>query len=214
MHTFTLYNCAYRENARNTYYPNRIAVSSAEDLRGAVMYDHVAALYRDNRRGRHSHEQRADSPCEKGRDLRMEDVPRFLPTESEAGHRAGTAVRSNLRRRRTGTGDAAFHRCEIIHRVHDHHFGDRPVRIRHRHLHLRHAFAVREHCERDAGQRCESGAGAHPADAGHGGDLGSMGSTSVASPWNLPAGDAVRTDAAGLPVRQDIRSDFPDIGTK
>ena len=51
MHTFTLYNCAYRENARNTYYPNRIAVSSAEDLRGAVMYDHVAALYRDNRRG-------------------------------------------------------------------------------------------------------------------------------------------------------------------
>lgn len=50
MHTFTLYKCAYRVNKHNAYYPQRVKVSSAEDLRGVVMNDHVAATYRNNHR--------------------------------------------------------------------------------------------------------------------------------------------------------------------
>lgn len=50
MHTFTLYKCAYRVNKHNAYYPQRVKVSSAENLRGVVMNDHVAATYRNNHR--------------------------------------------------------------------------------------------------------------------------------------------------------------------
>ena len=50
MHTFTLYKCAYRVNEHNAYYPQKVKISGAEDLRGVVMYDHVAATYRNNHR--------------------------------------------------------------------------------------------------------------------------------------------------------------------
>ena len=48
--SFTLYTCGERENLRNTIYPHKVTVLSADDLSGAVVNDHVAALYRNNHR--------------------------------------------------------------------------------------------------------------------------------------------------------------------
>lgn len=49
--SFTLYASAYRENVQNVYYPQKVVVSNADDLTGAVVHDHVAAMYRGNHRG-------------------------------------------------------------------------------------------------------------------------------------------------------------------
>lgn len=48
--SFTLYTCPFRDNLNNAYYPNKVTVTNANDLSGAVANDHVAALYRNNHR--------------------------------------------------------------------------------------------------------------------------------------------------------------------
>ena len=64
------------------------------------------------------------------------------------------------------------------------------------------------------GQRGDSRSGAHSEDAGNAGSLRCLGSPPVANARNIPAGAAVRADDTGLPVRQDIRSDFQINGTE
>ena len=46
----TLYTSGYRGNERNAGYPQKVEISSVEDLRRAVAFDHVCAAYRNNHR--------------------------------------------------------------------------------------------------------------------------------------------------------------------
>lgn len=47
---FTLYTCRFRQKSNNVRYPNKVVISSIEDLRKAAIFDHVAATYRNNYR--------------------------------------------------------------------------------------------------------------------------------------------------------------------
>ena len=47
---FTLYTADCTGNAKNTVYPNQKVIISEADLRKAVTFDHVCALYANNAR--------------------------------------------------------------------------------------------------------------------------------------------------------------------
>ena len=47
---FTLYTADCTGNAKNTIYPHQRVITSAADLKKAVSYDHVCALYDNNAR--------------------------------------------------------------------------------------------------------------------------------------------------------------------
>ena len=47
---FTLYTADCTGNAKNTVYPNQKVITSEADLRKAVTFDHVCALYANNAR--------------------------------------------------------------------------------------------------------------------------------------------------------------------
>lgn len=46
----TLYISGCRVNEKNAVYPQKVEISSVEDLPGAVAFDHVCAAYRNNHR--------------------------------------------------------------------------------------------------------------------------------------------------------------------
>lgn len=48
---FTLFNCDKKESLKNTYYPNKVVITSKEELEEALKFDNVAAKYKDNKRG-------------------------------------------------------------------------------------------------------------------------------------------------------------------
>lgn len=47
---FTLYTANCVGNPQNNLYPNRLVISNADDMRAAVIYDHVCAEFRNSRR--------------------------------------------------------------------------------------------------------------------------------------------------------------------
>ena len=47
---FTLYTANCAGNPQNNLYPNRLIISNADDMRAAVVYDHVCAEFRNSRR--------------------------------------------------------------------------------------------------------------------------------------------------------------------
>lgn len=47
---FTLYTANCAGNPQNNLYPNRLVISNADDMRAAVIYDHVCAEFRNSRR--------------------------------------------------------------------------------------------------------------------------------------------------------------------
>ena len=47
---FTFYTANCAGNPQNNLYPNRLVISNADDMRAAVVYDHVCAEFRNSRR--------------------------------------------------------------------------------------------------------------------------------------------------------------------
>ena len=52
MQKFTLYRCDTKENAKNSTYPIRCEISSLDDLKQVILYDHVSCDYRNHHRAK------------------------------------------------------------------------------------------------------------------------------------------------------------------
>ena len=52
MKPFTLYRSVYKQNAKNSIYGNKCNISCLDDLKEAVLFDHVACEYKNGHRGK------------------------------------------------------------------------------------------------------------------------------------------------------------------
>lgn len=52
MKRFTLYRSVYKQNEKNTIYSNKCLISCLDDLKSAVLFDHVACEYKNGHRAK------------------------------------------------------------------------------------------------------------------------------------------------------------------